>query len=138
MDNLFRAVMWKVLGVETIMIKADEVWVDRLTNLSKRKRDSPRFRELLGKADLRYFYDTVRNVHVFFLKFPPTVTMEELEFLRDYIVKLHAAANVPVVEFDGVPQRASGAMTSEEDVDDHKKRNNWWEKEDGGEQTQSI
>lgn len=138
-ENLFRTFMWKVLGVETIMINADTVWADRLIVLSQRRKDGPRFRELLGKADRRYFFDTIREIHVFYLKFPPTVTLEDLEFMKGFIMKLHAAAKVPVVEFDGEAQRASVAMTSEEDRDDHKGRNKWWEnKEEGEEETQSI
>jgi len=138
MDNIYRAIMWKVLGVETIMINADTVWADRLIALSQRRKDGPRFRELLKKADRRYFFATIREIHVFYLKFPPTVTMEELEFMKEFIMKLHAAAKAPVVEFDGEAQRASVAMTSEEDVDDHKGRNKWWEKEEDQEETQSI
>lgn len=136
-ENFYRALMWKVLGVETIMINADAVWTDRLIALSQRRKDGPRFRELLEKADRRYFFDTIREIHVFYLKFPPSVTMEDLEFMKQFIMKLHAAAKAPVVEFDGEPQRASVAMTSEEDVEVHKGRNNWWENEDQ-EETQSI
>jgi hypothetical protein len=53
-------------------------------------------------------------------------------------MKLHAAAKVPLVEFDDEPQLASVAMTSEEDVDDHKKRNNWWEADEESEGRQPI
>ncbi|MDW5562293.1 MAG: hypothetical protein SA339_03630 [Methanomassiliicoccus sp.] len=130
--------MWKVLGVETIMINADDVWADRLVALSQRRKDGPRFRELLEKADIRYFFDTIREIHVFYLKFPTTVTLEDLEFAKGFILKLYAAAKVPVVEFDGEAQRASVAMTSEEDVEDHKGRNNWWENKDEQEERLSI
>jgi hypothetical protein len=131
--------MWKVLGVETIMINADAVWTDRLIALSQRRKDAPRFRELLDKADKRYYFDTIREVHMFYLKFPSSVTLEDLEFVKQFIMKLYAAAKVPVVEFDGEAQLSSVAMTSEEEVDDHKKRNNWWESEgDREDETQSI
>jgi hypothetical protein len=130
--------MWKVLGVETIMINADGVWLDRLMELSKRRKDAPRFRELIAQADVRYFFDAIREIHVFFIRFPPSVTLEELEFLKAFIMKLHAAAKVPIVEFDGESQMAAVAMTSEEDVDDHKKRNNWWEADEESEERQPI
>jgi hypothetical protein len=42
--------MWKVLGVETILVDADKVWVDQLLALSQRRKDSPKFRELLAMA----------------------------------------------------------------------------------------
>jgi hypothetical protein len=131
--------MWKVLGVETIMINADAVWADRLTALSQRRKDGPRFRELLSKADRRYYFDTIREVHMFYLRFPTSVTLDDLEFMKQFIMKLYAAAKAPVVEYDEEPQRSSVAMTSEEDVDDHKKRNNWWEtEEERNDETQSI
>ncbi|MBI0583017.1 MAG: hypothetical protein ISF22_02185 [Methanomassiliicoccus sp.] len=129
--------MWKVLGVETIMINADAVWADRLVALSQRRKESPRFRELLAMADIRYFFDTIREIHVFYLRFPPSVSMDDLEFIKSFIMKLHAAAKAPLVEFDGESQRASVAMTSEEDIDDHKKRNDWWETEKDGDR-QSV
>lgn len=119
------------------MINADAVWADRLVALSQRRKESPRFRELLAMADIRYFFDTIREIHVFYLRFPPSVSMDDLEFIKSFIMKLHAAAKAPLVEFDGESQRASVAMTSEEDIDDHKKRNDWWETEKDGDR-QSV
>ena len=130
--------MWKVLGVETVMINADAVWTDRLVELSQRKKDSPRFRELLARANVRYYFDTIREVHMFYLQFPTKTKVEELEFARDFILKLHKDAKVPVVEFDGEPQRFSIVLSSDEQVDDHKKRNNWWEMEEEKEERQAI
>ena len=80
--------MWKVLGVETILINADAVWVDRLISLSQRRKDAPRFRDLLGQADIRYYFDTIREVHMFRLQLPPEVTLEELEFMKEFIMRL--------------------------------------------------
>jgi hypothetical protein len=118
--------MWKVLGVQTVMVNADGVWYDRLMELSQRRKGAPLFREIMSKGDVRYFFDTIPEIHVFFVRFPPNVTIEELNFVKDFIMMLHAAAKVPVVEFDGESQMVSVALTSEEDRDDHKKRNKWW------------
>jgi len=109
--------MWKVLGVETILINADAVWVDRLISLSQRSKDAPRFRALLGQADIRYYFDTIREVHMFRLQLPPEVTLEELEFMKEFIMRLYKAAKVPVVEFDGQAQLSSVVLSSDEEED---------------------
>jgi hypothetical protein len=109
--------MWKVLGVETILINADAVWVDRLISLSQRRKDAPRFRDLLGQADIRYYFDTIREVHMFRLQLPPEVTLEELEFMKEFIMRLYKAAKVPVVEFDGQAQLSSVVLSSDEEED---------------------
>jgi hypothetical protein len=115
----YRTSMWKVLGVETILLNADAVWVERLTSLSQRRKDAPRFRELLGQADIRYYFDTIREVHMFRLQLPPEVTLEELEFMKEFIQRLYKAAKVPVVEFDGQAQLSSVVLSSDEEEDVH-------------------
>lgn len=118
--------MWKVLGVETILINADAVWVDRLISLSQRRKDAPRFRDLLGQADIRYYFDTIREVHMFRLQLPPEVTLEELEFMKEFIMRLYKAAKVPVVEFDGQAQISSVVLSSDEEEDTYRmKRDSW-------------
>ncbi len=118
--------MWKVLGVETSAVKAGDVWTDRLIELSARKKDSERFRELFAKADLRYYFDTIREVHMFYLQFPRKVKVEELEFVRDFILKLEKGAKVPVIEFDGEPQKYSVVLSSDVETDLYEK---WRKKE---------
>jgi len=130
--------MWKVLGVETIMINADAVWTKRLIELSRRRKDAARFQELLAKADVRYYFDTIREVHMFYLQYPGDVGVDTLEWMKEFILKLHGAAKVPVVEYDGEAQLASIVLSSDQPSDDHKKRNNWWESGEEKEETQSI
>jgi glycosyltransferase involved in cell wall biosynthesis len=130
--------MWKVLGDETIMINADAVWTKRLLELSQRRKDAPKFKELLSRAKIRYYFDTIREVHMFYLQFPPDVSVEDLEFMKEFILKLHKAAKVPVVEFEGEAQRSSIVFSADQPVDDHKKRNNWWEMGEEKEEQQSI
>lgn len=125
--------MWKVLGVETIMINADTVWADRLLELSQRRKDGPKFKALLPKANIRYYFDTIREVHMFYLQFPADVSVDDLEFMKEFVLKLHKAAKMPVVEFEGKAQLTSIVLSSDEPVDDHKKRNNWWEIGEGKE-----
>ncbi len=109
-----------MLGTETVVIKAGDVWSDRLIELSARKKDAARFRELMSKADLRYFFDAIPEVHAFHLQFPASVEIEDLEFFRDFILKLEKAAKVPVIEFDGEPQKYTVVLTSETEDDVHK------------------
>ncbi len=120
------------------MINADTVWSDRLLELSQRRKDGPKFKALLAKADIRYYFDTIREVHMFYLQFPYEVSVDELEFMKEFVLKLHKAAKVPVVEFEGESQLASIVLSSDEPVDDHKKRNKWWEIGEGKEDTQEI
>ena len=112
--------MWKVLGIETILLNADVVWVDQLISLSQRRKDAPHFRELLGQANIRYYFDTIREVHMFRLQLPPEVTLEELEFMKEFIQRLYKAAKVPVVEFDGQAQLSSVILSSDEEEDVYK------------------
>lgn len=109
--------MWKVLGVETAVIKAGDVWADRLIELSARKKDSEKFREMFSKADLRYCFDAIREVHMFYLQFPRKVKIEDLEFVRDFILKLEKAAKVPVIEYDGEAQKYSVVLSSDVETD---------------------
>jgi hypothetical protein len=130
--------MWKVLGEETIMINADAVWAKRLLELSRRRKDAGKFKELLSMAEIRYYFDTIREVHMFYLQFPENVSMEALEFMKEFVLKLHKAANTPVVEYDGEAQLASVVFSADQPVDDHKKRNNWWEMGEEKEEQQTI
>ena len=96
--------MWKALGMETVPVAIGDVWQERLIELSKRRKGAPRFRKLMGQADFRYFHDAIRDVHTFFFRFDPATPMEDLEFLRDYILSCMAVRR-PVVSFGDVPQK---------------------------------
>ena len=89
------------MGGETPIIAAGDVWISRMSELSSRKKDAPKFRELLSKANIRYYFDTIREVHVFYVRFPSDVEMSDLEFFRDFIVKLEKSSKIPVVEYEG-------------------------------------
>jgi hypothetical protein len=130
--------MWKVLGEETVIVNAGEVWAERLRQLSQRRKDAQKFKDLLAQADVRYYFDAIKEVHVFYLQFPGDVTTEDLEFLKDFILKVQKAAKVPVVEFDGEAQLSSIVLTSDKPADDHKKRNPWWEQKEEKEERQAI
>lgn len=119
--------MWKVLGVETPIIAAGDVWIEKMSELSSRKKDAPKFRELLSKANVRYYFDTVREVHVFYIRFPYDIELLDLEFFRDFIIKIEKSSKLPVVEYDGESQVHTTIISSDEEQDDHVGRNAWWE-----------
>jgi len=119
--------MWKVLGSSVPIVTAGDVWSTRLVEMSGRRKEAPRFKELMARADVRYWFDTIKEVHMFKLTLPDDVGLDDLEFMRDFILKLEAASKSPVVEYDGEAQRHSVILTSEPPRDAHKGRNAWWE-----------
>lgn len=129
--------MWKVLGKEALPVTVGDTWQEMVVELSKRKKGADRFRALMEGADLRYFHDAIRDIHTFMLRFDPSTDMEDLQFVHDFILKVHGSAKVPVLEFDGEPQRFVVVLTAEDERDDHKKRNEWWQDEEKGE-TQAL
>lgn len=112
--------MWKVLGFETALIKSGDMWEERLIELSSKKKGSERFISLLSKGEVRYWFDTIEEIHSFSVVFPEDVSGEDLQFMKDFILKVHKSAKVPVIEYEGTPQRATIILTSEMDKDVHK------------------
>ncbi len=112
--------MWKVLGVETALIKSGDMWEERLIELSSRKKGSERFISLLNKGEVGYWFDTIEEIHSFSVVFPEDVSVEDLQFMKDFILKAHKSAKVPVMEYGGMPQRTTIILTSEMDKDVHK------------------
>ncbi len=109
--------MWKVLGKSALTVTVGTTWQERVTELSKGEKDADRFMALMEEADLRYFYDTIKDIHTFLLRFDPHTDIEDLEFVHDFILKVHAASKEPVVEFGGEPQQFTVVITAEEDSD---------------------
>mgnify|MGYP000875226432 CR=1 FL=1 len=98
------------------------VWREQLLELSKRRKGAPRFRELMNQSDFRYFHDGIKDIHTFFFKFDPSTSTEDLEFLRDYILKLHEVSEDPIVSFRDKPQRFTVVFTAEDEVDEYEER----------------
>jgi hypothetical protein len=116
--------MWKVLGEETNIPKMGDVWAERMVQLSKRRKDKDRFIRILKDADLRYVFDAVREVNTFIVTLPSKYKHDDLEFMRAYVDRLNKSLRIPVVEYQGVPQRYSIVFTSGEEEDDYQ-----WRKE---------
>jgi hypothetical protein len=116
--------MWKVLGEETVIPKMGDVWVERMVQLSRRRKDKDRFIKTLQDAEVRYVFDAIREVNTFIVTLPPKYKHEDLVFMRSYVDRMDKSLKFPVVEYEGAAQRYSIIFTSDEDEDDYK-----WRKE---------
>lgn len=111
--------MWKVLGVEAVIPRMADVFEERLTELSKRRKDKQRFLDMMGDADLRYVFDPMREVNIFTFQLPSRYGPEDLEFMRAFVLKLVKASKDPVVEYEGQPQKCAIVISSEEERDEY-------------------
>jgi hypothetical protein len=116
--------MWKVLGEETVILKMGDVWEERMVQLSKRRKDKDRFIKIIKEADVRYVFDSIREVNTFIINLPSKYGHEDLEFMRAYVNRVDKSLKFPVVEYEGVPQRYSIIFTSDKEDDDYQ-----WRKE---------
>jgi hypothetical protein len=93
-----------------------------LVELSLRKKDRERFLKLLKVADIRVVLDGVREVWMFIINLPEGSSREDLEFVRDFLIKINKGAGAPLMELDGEAQKVSIAVSSEEYSDDYSLR----------------
>jgi hypothetical protein len=116
--------MWKVLGEETVIPMMGDVWAERMVQLSKRRKDKDRFIKTLKDADVRYVFDSIREVNTFIVTLPPKYGHDDLEFMRAFINRVDKSLKFPVVEYEGVEQKYTIIFTSENEEDDYQ-----WRKE---------
>ena len=116
--------MWKVLGEETVIPKMGDVWVERMVQLSRRRKDKDRFIKTIQEADVRYVFDAIREVNTFLVTLPPKCGHEDLEFMRAYVNRVDKSLKFPVVEYEGFPQKYTIIFTSQVEEDDSR-----WRKE---------
>ena len=114
--------MWKVFGVATNLVAAGDVWQKQLVKLAGRKKDKERFLELNQKADINYMFDTIREVHIFYVKFPEGTDMEDLKFFENFILKITKAAKEPTLEYAEVPQKFMVVISAESEFNDYLER----------------
>lgn len=119
--------MWKVLGIETTVVKSADVWKKRMIELSKRRKNRERFIELLESADVNYWFDAAKEVHAFYIRFQENIGPEDLQFFKEFIEKVHHSLKVPVIEIDGVPQEFRIVLTSEEEEDVYRRKSPYQE-----------
>jgi len=109
--------MWRVLGVETSILKAGQVWKERVLLLSKRKKGRDRFLQIMDRADVNHWFDAQEELHVLYVQFPVNTKADDLQFFKNFVVKVMKGISDPVIEFNGIPQRFTVVMTSEEEED---------------------
>ena len=114
--------MWKVFGIVTNLVAAGDVWQDQLVKLSGRKKDKERFLDLNQKAEVSHTFDTVREVHVFYAKFPVGTHMEDLKFYEHFVLKITKAAKDPTIEFQGVAQKFMVVISAETELNEYMER----------------
>jgi len=121
--------MWKVFGEEAIMVQFGVVWMERMKDLSKRRRDRERFLALLDQADISYYLDIHQALHVFKMRLPDSCTAEDVEFLKTFIQRIIKSVEYHMVEFDDEEQKAALIITAEDPSDDHREcRSEWYKR----------
>jgi hypothetical protein len=114
--------MWKVFGVTTNLVAAGDVWQKQLVKLAGKKKDKERFLELNQKADVNYMFDTIREVHIFYVKFPEGTDMEDLKFFEHFILKITKAAKEPTLEYAGEAQKFMVVISAESEMNEYMER----------------
>jgi hypothetical protein len=120
--STFFRLMWKVFGVATNPVAAGDVWQEQLVKLSGKKKDKDKFLELNKKADVNYIFDTIREVHIFYVKFPEGTEMEDLKFYEHFVLKITKAAKYPTLEYEGVAQKFMVVISAETETDEYSER----------------
>jgi hypothetical protein len=111
--------MWKVLGVESVIPRMANVFEERLIELSKRKKQRQRFLDIITDAELSYVFDPMREISVFRFDLPSKHSPEDLKFLEGFVLRVLKSAKVPVIEYEGVPQRYAIVLNVEKEEDEY-------------------
>ncbi|TFG56984.1 MAG: hypothetical protein E4H30_02120 [Methanomassiliicoccus sp.] len=120
--------MWKVFGEEGVMVQFGSIWAERMKELSKRRKDRPRFLELLDQADISHYLDIHQKLHVFKMKLPETCNVDDVQFLKSFIQRIIKSVEYPMVELDDEEQMAALIITAVEPEDEHRERMSEWYK----------
>jgi hypothetical protein len=121
--------MWKVFGEEGLIVQFETLWIARIRELSKRMKDRDRFLKLLDSAEMRYHTDVHQKLHVFKMTLPTSCSADDVLFMKSFVQRIIKSTEYPMVDLDGVEQRAALIITAEEEEDDHKTRMASWYKQ---------
>ena len=113
---------WKVLGKKTLPVGIQDAWIDQLRLLAGKKDDGQRFLEMMDIADIAYKFDTIRELHIFQVKFSADVEKEDLEYFAGYVEKLQKSARVVMVSLEGKKQKATVVLSSDQDINEYIQR----------------
>jgi hypothetical protein len=120
--------MWKVFGEEGVMVQFNTLWTERMKELSKRRKDRSRFLTLLDQAETSHYLDVHQRMHVFRMTLPTSCTVDDINFLKNFIQRIIKSVEYPMVDLDGEEQRATVVITADEPEDEHKTRMAAWYK----------
>ncbi|OPY31251.1 MAG: hypothetical protein A4E32_01701 [Methanomassiliicoccales archaeon PtaU1.Bin124] len=113
---------WKVLGKKTLPVGIQDTWESQLEALAKKREDSAKFLKMMGKADIAYKFDTIRELHIFQVTLPSKTSMADLEYFRDYIQTLRKSARAVMVSLEGKEQKSTVVISADEDVNEYQVR----------------
>lgn len=113
--------MWKVLGTEAPILKADSVLREEVLKGSRRRKGRARFVAMLEKADFNHFFDTQEELHVFFVTLPRETSPDDVRFFGEFLGRVVKSFERPVIELDGVAQPFTVVVTAEEEEDVYRK-----------------
>ncbi len=114
--------MWKVLGITTNLVAAGDVWQNQLVKLSGRKKDKEKFLDMNQRAEVSHMFDTIREVHIFFVKFPQDTHIDDLKFYEHFVLKIIKASKDPTIEFQGIAQKFMVVISAESEMNEYMER----------------
>jgi len=109
--------MWKVFGVPENIIESGEFWEKQIIELSSRKKGRPRFLKMMEEAEVSYWFNAIEEIHVFYIELPEKFGSDDVEFMRDFIIKVIKGSNEPVISLLDDPQKYTVIITSETEND---------------------
>jgi hypothetical protein len=114
---------WKVLGKHTLPVGIQDAWTDQLRSLAGKREDGERFLQMMDRADIAYKFDTIRELHVFLVKFAPETDMKDLEYFRDQIEVMRKSARLVMISVDGKKQMCTVVISADQERNEYQIRN---------------
>lgn len=112
-----------MLGKKTLPVGIQDTWTDQLRMFAGKRKDGKRFMEMLDRADIAYKFDTIRELHVFLVKFSPETDMKDLEYFRDQIEIMRKSARVVMVSLEGEKQNSTVVISADREWNEYQARN---------------
>jgi hypothetical protein len=109
--------MWKVFGEPENIIESGEIWKKQIIELSRRKKGRPRFLEMMEVAEVSHWFDPIEEIHVFSVELPEKFGVDDIEFMKNFIIKIIKGSDEPVISLFDDPQKYTVIITSEREND---------------------
>ena len=113
---------WRILGKSALPVSVQSVWEEQVVALSARKKGRDHFLKLWNMADLSYFFDTIIEVHAFYIRLPPTTSKADVLFMEDFLRRIIKSAKAPLVSLEGLKQNSTIVITADKEYDDYSLR----------------